>query len=66
MTRANQGLRIGSALSLGKGKCGCGRIESQGSVQLHTSCMFFGRGVYHLSATRFIIVQHYSHAHHAE
>jgi hypothetical protein len=62
MARTNQRLRIGSALSPGNGECGCGRIESQGSLQLLASCTFLGRGIYHLSITGIISVQHYSHA----
>jgi hypothetical protein len=37
MARFDQGLRAGSSLSPRKGKCHCGRIESQGSLQLLAS-----------------------------
>jgi hypothetical protein len=59
VTRIYQGLQVGSALSPRKGKCGCRRVESQGSLQLLASCMFFRKGIYHPSVTRNISVQHH-------
>jgi hypothetical protein len=38
MARVNQRLRARSSLSPGKGKRHCGRVESQGSLQLLACC----------------------------
>jgi hypothetical protein len=45
MARIDQGLRVGSTLSPGKGECGCGCVESQGSLQLLASYAFYWRGI---------------------
>jgi hypothetical protein len=41
MTRVDQGLLARSALPPREGKCHCGCAESQGSLQLLTSCTFY-------------------------
>jgi hypothetical protein len=45
MARVDQILRVGSSLSLGKGKRRCGRVESQSSLQLLTCCTLDWRRV---------------------
>jgi hypothetical protein len=59
MAIIDQGLRVGSALSPEKGKCGCKCVESQGSLQLLVNCMFFGKGIHHPSVTGIVSVQHH-------
>jgi hypothetical protein len=59
MARTNQGLQVGSALPPGKSKCGGRCVESQGSLQLFASCLFFGKGIYHPSVIEIVSVQHH-------
>jgi hypothetical protein len=51
VTRVDQGLRARSSLSPREGKHYCGRIESQGSLQLLVGCMIDWRRVQHPCVT---------------
>jgi hypothetical protein len=62
MARVDEELWPRSALSLRQGECGCGCVESQGSLQLFASCVSYWRRVQHLSTTRLVIIQHHPHA----
>jgi hypothetical protein len=51
VARIDKGLQAGCSLSPSEGKCHCGRIESQGSLQLLAGCATNWRRVQYLSVT---------------